>query len=88
VKCWAARAAAKAIITNYVSNGHAGPLCFLLGIFHHDDELGDAISLNVVLRHVRAEGDHVNSMLPPAVGVKVDHDLKGRDLCVESLGVL
>ncbi len=24
----------------------------------------------------------------PAVGIKVGHDLKGRDLCVESLGIL
>ncbi len=27
-------------------------------------------------------------MQPPAVGVKVGHDFKGRDLCVESLDVL
>ncbi len=34
------------------------------------------------------EGDNVNGMQPPAVGVEVGHDLKGRDFCVESLGVL
>jgi hypothetical protein len=59
-----------------------------LGILHHDNELGDAIRLNVVLSYVSAEGDHVNGMRPPAVGVKVGHDLKGCDLCVESLGIL
>jgi hypothetical protein len=32
-------------------------------------------------------GDHVDGMHHPAVGFKVSHDLKGRDLCVESLGV-
>ncbi len=70
-----------------VSNGHASPLCFLLGILHHDDELGDAICLNVVLSHVRVEGDHVDGMQPSTVGIKVGHDLKGRDFCVESLGI-
>jgi hypothetical protein len=35
-----------------VSDGHTSPLCFLLGILYHDDELGDAIRLNVVLGHV------------------------------------
>jgi hypothetical protein len=59
-----------------------------LGILYHDGELGDAICLNVVLGHVQAERDHVNGMQPPTVGVKVGHDLKGHDLCVESLDVL
>ena len=27
-------------------------------------------------------------MQPPAVGVEVGHDFKGRDLCIESLGIL
>jgi hypothetical protein len=66
-----------------VSDGHATPLCFLLGILHHDDELGDAIHLNVVLGHVQVEGDHVNGVQPPAVGAKGDHDLKGHDLCAD-----
>jgi hypothetical protein len=35
-----------------ISNGHAGLLRFLLGILHHNDKLGDAICLNVVLGHV------------------------------------
>jgi hypothetical protein len=69
-----------------VSDGHASLLCFLLGILHHDDELGDVICLNVVLGHVQAKRDHVDGMQPPPVGVKVGHDLKGRELCVESLG--
>jgi hypothetical protein len=70
-----------------IGDGHASPLCILLGILHHEDELGDAICLNV-LGHVQAEGDHVDGMQPPAVGIKVGHDLKGHDLCVESLGIL
>jgi hypothetical protein len=27
-------------------------------------------------------------MDPPAVGLEVGHDFKGRDLCIESLGIL
>jgi hypothetical protein len=71
-----------------INDGYASPLCLLLGILHHDNELGDAICLNAVLGHVQTEGDHVNDMQLPAVGIKVGHDLKGRDLCVERLGVL
>jgi hypothetical protein len=56
--------------------------------FHHDNELGDAICLNVVLGHVWAEGDHVDGMQPPAVGIKMGHDIQGRDFCVERFGVL
>ncbi len=40
-----------------IGNGHASPLCLLLSIDHHDDELGDAICLGVVLGHVQVEGD-------------------------------
>ncbi len=36
-----------------IGNGHASPLCLLLSILHHDDELEDAISLHVVLHHVQ-----------------------------------
>jgi hypothetical protein len=70
-----------------VSNGHASPLCFLLGTFHHDNELGDAICLNILLGHVQVEGDHVDGMQPPTVGVEVGHDLQGRYLCVEHFGI-
>jgi hypothetical protein len=35
-----------------VINGHASLLCFLLGILHHENELGDAICLNIILGHV------------------------------------
>jgi hypothetical protein len=59
-----------------------------LSILHHDNELGDAIRLSLVLGHVKAEGDHVNGMEPPAVGIEVGHDFKGFDLGVESLGIL
>jgi hypothetical protein len=68
-----------------IGDGHASPLHLRLSILYHDDELGDAICLNIVLGHVQAEGDHLNGMQPPAVGVEVA--LEG-DLCVESLGVL
>jgi hypothetical protein len=71
-----------------IGDGHASLLHLLLSILHHDDELGDANHLNVVLGHVQAERDHVNGMQPPAVGIKVGHDFKGLDLCVESLGIL
>ncbi len=71
-----------------IGKGHASLLCLLLSIFHHDNELGDAIRLDIVLGHVQAEGDHVNGMQPPAVGVKVGHDFMGCDLCTESLGIL
>ncbi len=46
-----------------VSHGHASLLCFLLDILRHDDELGDAIHLDVVLGHVQAEGDCENLWL-------------------------
>ncbi len=38
--------------------------------------------------HVSAEGDHVNGVKPPAVGVKEGHDLEGQNLSVEGVGVL
>ncbi len=38
-----------------IGNGHAGPLRLLLRILQHDDVLGDAIRLHVVLVHVGAE---------------------------------
>ncbi len=31
--------------------------------------------------------DHVKGMKPPAVGVKEGHDVNGRDLCVEGVGI-
>jgi len=39
------------------------------------------------LYHIGAEGDHVNGMRTPTVGVEEGHDVDGRDLCVESFGV-
>ncbi len=56
--------------------------------FHHDNELGDAIRLHIILCHIRVEGNHVNSMQPPAVGVEEGNDVEGRDLRVECLSVL
>ncbi len=48
----------------------------------------DAICLNVVLHHVQAEGDHVDGMQSPTVGIEVGHDFEGHDLRIEHLGVL
>ncbi len=66
------------------------PACFafFLHILHHDDELGDAICLHIILHHISAEGDSVDGMQPPAVGVEEGHDVVGRDLRVERLGIL
>ncbi len=38
--------------------------------------------------HVGVEGYHVNGMEAPAVDVKEGHDLKGRHLSVEGVGIL
>jgi hypothetical protein len=72
----------------HIGNRHASLLCLFLHILHHDNELGDAICLHVIVCHVRAEGDHVDGMQPPAFGVKVGHDFKGRDFCIEHLSIL
>jgi len=50
-------------------------------------KLGDAIHLHIILHHISAEGDHVDGVQADAVGIKEGHDLDGRDLCVEGLGV-
>jgi hypothetical protein len=70
-----------------VGDGHARPFCFFLRILHHDDELGNAIRLHVILHHISAEDNHVDSVQAAAVGVEEGHDLDGHDLCVEGLGV-
>ena len=71
-----------------VGDGHARPLCLFLGILHHDDVLGDAIRLHIVLVHVGAEGDHVDGVEPSTVGVEEGNDVECRHLCVEGVGVL
>ncbi len=58
-----------------------------MGILHHEDELGDAIHLHVVLHRVRAKQYHVKGMKPSAVSIKERHDVNGCDLCVEGVGV-
>jgi hypothetical protein len=70
-----------------IGDSHAGPLSLFLCILHHDNELGDAIRLHVVLHHNSVQSDHVEGMKPSAVGVKEGHDVDGHDLCVESVGV-
>ena len=70
-----------------VGNGHARPFCLFLSILHHDNELGNDKCLRVILPHISAEGDHVDGMQPPTVGVKEGHDVDGRDFSVESLGI-
>ena len=59
-----------------------------LCILQHYYVLGDAIRLHVILVHVDAEGDHVNGVELPAVDIKEGHDLEGRHLSVEGVGVL
>ncbi len=70
-----------------VGNRHAGLHCLFLCILHHDNELGNAIHLHVVLHHISAQSDHVKGMKPSAVGVKEGHDINGRDLCIEGVGI-
>jgi hypothetical protein len=50
-------------------------------------ELGDAIRFHVALHHVQAKQDHVKGMKPSAVGIEERHDVDGRDLCVEGVGI-
>jgi hypothetical protein len=56
-------------------------------ILHHDNELGDAICLHIVLHHDSTQRDHVKSMKPSTVGIDEGHDVNGHDLCVEGVGV-
>ncbi len=58
-----------------------------LCILHHDNELGDAIRLHIVLCHICAQRDHVKGMKPPAVGVEEGHYVDGCDLCIEGAGI-
>ena len=60
-----------------LGNGHARPLRLFGGILQHDDVLGDAIRLHIVLVHVGAEGDHVDGVEPSAVGVEEGNDVEG-----------
>ncbi len=70
-----------------VGNRYSSPFSLFWGFLHHEDELGDAIHLHVVLYHVRAKQDHVKNMKPSAVGIEERHDVDGRDLHVEGVGV-
>jgi hypothetical protein len=71
-----------------VGDGHARPLCLFLSILQHVDVLGNAIRLDVILMHFGAEGNHVNGMKSPAVGVLEGDNFKGQNLSVEGVGVL
>jgi hypothetical protein len=70
-----------------VGNRNVGLHCLFLCILHHDNELGDAIHLHIILHHICAQGDHAMGMKPSAVCVKEGHDVNGRDLHVEGGGV-
>ena len=70
-----------------VGNGHASPLRLFLRILQHDDVLGNAVRLHVVLVHVAEEGDHVDGMQPPPVGIEERDDFEGRHLRVEGVGI-
>jgi hypothetical protein len=52
------------------------------------DILGNAGCLGVVAVHVCPEIEHVDSMEPPAVGVKEGHDFDSKYLCVKGIRVL
>ena len=60
-----------------VGNGHASPLRLFLRILQHDDVLGNAVCLHIVLVHVGVEGDHANGVQPPAVGIEERDDFEG-----------
>ena len=38
--------------------------------------------------HVGAEGDHANSVEPPAIGVKEGYDIEGQNLCIKGISIL
>jgi hypothetical protein len=71
-----------------VGDGHAPPLRLFLSILQHVDVLGNAVRLDVILMHVGAEGNHVDGMKSPAVGVKEGDNFKGRHLRVKGVGIL
>ncbi len=71
-----------------VGNGHARPLHLFLSLLQHDDVLRDAVCRHVVPMHVGAEGDHINGVEPPTVGVEEGHDLEGQHLRIEGISVL
>ncbi len=71
-----------------VGNGHARPLHLFLSILQHVDVLRNAVRLDIILMHVGAEGNHVDGMKSPAVGVKEGDNFKGRHLRVEGVGIL
>jgi hypothetical protein len=52
------------------------------------DELGNAISLGIILMHVGPEANHVNGMEAPTVGIKERHDVPCGDLGVKGFGGL
>ena len=70
-----------------VGDGHARPLCFLLGILQHDDVLGDPICLQLILVHIHPLGNHVEHVKTTIVGIKVLEDCKSRHPCVKCVGV-
>jgi hypothetical protein len=72
----------------YVSNRNARPLCLFLNILQHSDVLGNAVRLDVILMHFGAEGNHVDGMKSPAVGVEKGDNFKGRHLRVKRIGIL
>ncbi len=71
-----------------VGDGHARPLHLFLSILQHVDVLGNAVRLDVILMHVGAEGNHVDGMKSPAVGIEEGDNFKGRHLRVKGVGIL
>ena len=71
-----------------VSDGHVCAFGFLLCILQHDDVLGDAVSLRVILVHVGTQRQHIHGVKTSAVQVEEPHDFQGRNLCGEGFRVL
>jgi len=71
-----------------IGNRHAHSFRLFLRILHHGNELGNDICLYVILCHISAEGDHVDGMQPPAVGIEEGHDVDGHDIRVEYFSIL
>jgi hypothetical protein len=70
------------------SNGHVRTFGFFLCILQHDDVLGDAVSLCVVLVHARMQRQDIHGVEATAVQIEERHNFEGGNLRVERFGIL
>ena len=63
-------------------------LAIFLGILKHDYVVGDATPLRIVPIHVGVEGDHIDSVEPPTVGLEGGYDLEGQHLRIEGISII